>query len=128
MPSILSARSEVVTLGLDPGDTIGYSDGKEWHGAMDALEFLLLFDPGMWQRVIIERFHTRKLTPDAERTLAIIGGLTTLCARARVPVGWVEPAAKQKTMKDVPDGYTNRHERDAEAVRLWDLRYGNWGG
>ncbi len=123
----LYGREDVIVLGIDPGDMVGYSDGRDYHGATEATEFLILFDAAMWQRVVIERFHIRKVTPDAERTIAVIGGIQTLCARAMIPVAFVEPAAKRKTMRYVPDGYTNRHERDAEAVRLWDLRYGDWG-
>jgi hypothetical protein len=121
------SRKDVITLGLDPGKMVGYSNGSTWHGASSWDEFLLLFDPGQFQRVAVESFHTRNLTTDAELTIQVIGGILTLCARARVPVGWVVPSMKRKTMGDVPDDYTNRHERDAEAIRLWDLRYGNWG-
>ncbi len=120
-------RTEAITLGIDPGYQVGYSDGRDYHGEMDYREFIVLFDAGMWHRVVIEAFHMRRVTVDAEITLRVIGAIEALCARARVPVGWVEPSARLKTIKDVSNGYRGRHERDAEAVRLWDLAYGDWG-
>ena len=122
-------RVHIKTLGVDPGDTCGWSDGM-LHGQMDSVHFLewLVVALGYqrYGRVAIERFSTRKLTPDSERTLEVVGAIKTVCDMSQVPYGLVNASAREKTMSQVPERVVGRHARDAEAVRLWDLQYGKW--
>lgn len=120
-------RSKAKTLGIDPGGTCGWSDGFR-HGELPSEEFLIWMKANvvLFDRVAIERFVTRKLTPDSEATLELIGAVKMLCKLHRVPYSMVNASARGKTMSQISGHIKGKHARDAEAVRLWDLQYGKW--
>ena len=124
----MSKRSIARTLGLDPGTGLtGWSNGK-YFGQLppDDLIWWLMKNLMKYDRVAIERFVTRKLTPDSEGTLELVGGIKALCLINSVPFGLVNASARLKTMSQVSSHIKGKHARDAEAVRLWDLQYGKW--
>ena len=122
-------RANAKTLGIDPGATCGWSSGTgTTSGELPVESFIwfLSFVIQSYDRVAIERFSTRKLTPDSEATLEAVGAIKAICDLAGVSYGLVNASAREKTMSQVSESVTGRHARDAEAVRLWDLQYGKW--
>jgi len=125
---LVSKRSVARTLGLDPGTGLtGWSNGK-YFGQLPPEDLLAWLGKEVrkYDRVTIERFVTRKLTPDSEGTLELIGAIKMLCRLNSVPYGMVNASARGKMMPQVSDHIKGKHARDAEAVRLWDLQYGKW--
>ena len=123
----MSERSISRTLGVDPGGKTGWSNGK-YYGQLPAIDFLVWLDTNihLYDRVAMERFSTRKLTPDSEETLELVGAVKWICHKARVSVGMVQASARYRSMSSVSDHIEGKHAIDAEAVRLWDLEYGTW--
>ena len=126
--SVMSKRSIARTLGLDPGTGLtGWSDGR-FSGQLPPNDLLEWLNTNLrrYDRVAIERFVTRKLTPDSEGTLELIGAIKMLCELNSVSYGMVNASARSRTVSEVSDQIKGKHARDAEAVRLWDLKYGEW--
>lgn len=123
-------RSKTRVLAIDPGKTCGWSTSHYGYGAKPEGEFLSwlfrILGTDLFDRVVIERFHTRTLTKDGEETLKVIGAIKFICDIRRIEHQMVNPDAKKKTIKEVSNEIRNRHSVDAEAIRLWDLRYGHW--
>ncbi len=120
------------TMGIDPGDTVGFSIGVgeelQSSGAAGTSEFLYALrdelDDGFWDWVAVERFDLRVSSPEAVRTIEYIGAIKWICLTSMVPVIMVEASHKVKTLEEVSKTVGSKHARDAEAVRLWALRYG----
>lgn len=128
-------REHIRVMAVDPGKTCGWSFGRGYlplqFGAEPWEDLLLRMSGRTWldtiDRVVIERFHTRVLTTDSELTLEVIGGIKTVCILKGISYGMVNPSDKKKTMGDVSKEIKNKHAKDAEAIRLWDFKYGgNW--
>lgn len=128
-------RSKVIA--IDPGATCGVSIGvgSDIIGAyhLQADEFLQELWDALWtrdyqayDRVVVERFVPRRIDNDAQRTIEVIGAIKFICNGSASGFAMVNAADKKKTMPLVPGWINNAHERDAEAIRLWDLRYGTW--
>lgn len=124
----MSDRTKSRTLGVDPGGTTGWSNGANF-GELPSTEFLHWLNQHVneYDRVAVERFMTRKMTPDSEATLELIGAIKWIVLKAGVQLGLVNASARYRAMSSVSEHVKGRHARDAEAVRVWDLQYGNWG-
>lgn len=135
---MMSKRDRTIVLGVDPGLTFGWILGEGLEridGGKEPAEAFLekiypIINSGVIGRVASERFDPRRWDNDSKLTVEFIGALKFICRHAGVPLGEVNAADKNKifaskrapTEADIP----NKHTRDAEAVRLWDLRYGKW--
>ena len=127
-------NEEPEVIAIDPGHTCGFSIGygrprrdRVTAGQLSWREMLLVLENEEldYKRVVIENFHTRMNTPDAERTLKVIGAIEWIAFRHSAVVAFVEPSAKLKYQTEVRD-IPGDHARSAEAVRLWDFDYGKW--
>ena len=119
-------RAEVRVLAIDPGATCGMATKERaWESPQAVcLRYLeVAMEIQTLDRVAIERFSMRQHTVDAENTLMLIGAL--LYVARNLPIGWVNPSDKKAVADLVPE-HLRDHAWDAEAVRLWDLRYGKW--
>ncbi len=117
---------------IDPGLTFGIShavSGECFHverPALRGLEWLQsAIAAGVVDRVVIERFDPRRWDEEAVLTVEFIGVIRWLCKQGGIPIGEVNADAKKKTLPET-EHIEGGHARDAEAVRLWDLRYGKW--
>ena len=124
-------------LGIDPGQTVGWSYGygnvRLDSGEYPYVEFLRTLD--LWltteevlgllpiERIAVERFDLRTFTNDAKLTVEVIGAINYLASKFEVPINYVTASARLKYRDQRIAG---RHERDAEAVRLWDTHHGRW--
>jgi len=121
-------RSEARVLAIDPGKTCGMATKNQaWEMSdRDCILFLeTMTQRYMFDRVVIERFNMRQHTTDAEDTIKLIGVLEYIVQKAVVILGWVNPSDKKAVKEFVPE-HLKDHAWDAEAIRLWDLRYGTW--
>ena len=132
-------RLSAAVLALDPGGTTGaalsqigpdmMATVKHWEAQADEVLGWLssALACGVLDRVVIERFSPRRWDSDAMDTVEIIGAIKWMCKQADVPLGEVNASDKHKTLPDViVEKAGLNHARDAEAVRLWDLKYGRW--
>ena len=125
-------RSSFRVMAIDPGDTCGYvySDkGLVTAGEMIAMEFLFYLNNmlmnRMVDRVVYENFHGRRLDPDSQRTIEVIGVIKWIAMG--IPIATVEPSSKAKFIVEANRyDIVGGHARAAEAVRLWDQAYGKW--
>lgn len=130
----MSERAETLTLAIDPGRTCGWSlgrgDGLEAAGHQHAGDFLdnlwLWLASGEIDRIAIERFDPRRWDNDAKTTVECVGAIKWIARYAVVELAEVNADAKKKTIDEAANRIANRHARDAEAIRLWDFRYGQW--
>jgi hypothetical protein len=126
----VSDREKILVLGVDPGSgTVGWSLGRgqkiEAFGQMLPNDFLMAMEDTAASRVVIERFDIRQFTVDAYRTVEIIGAIKWICRRRALKIGIVNAADKVKFLQTISLDVRD-HARDAEAVRLYDLAYGQW--
>lgn len=130
----MSERADTLVLAIDPGRECGYTFGRgdelEVAGHSAAWDFLdkmwLWLSTGEVDRVVIERFDPRRWDNDAKATVEVVGAMKWIARRASVLVVEVNAADKKKTIEEAAERIANRHARDAEAIRLWDFRYGSW--
>lgn len=131
----MTKRTESLVFAVDPGRDCGWSIGRgegvlEGAGASPAFQFLqfyrLCLAAGEVDRVVIERFDPRRWDDDSKFTVGVAFALRWLASEAGVDFAEVNAADKEKTIEEARDRLSNRHARDAEAIRLWDLRYGKW--
>lgn len=123
-----------LNMGIDPGDSIGWAMGmgEDLHSS-GTIEGTTAFAKALhkWLRhydmewVAYERFNLRVSSPEAERTIECVGVIKWVCTMRRVKWVAVEASHKRKTIKEVSKTVGSRHARDAEAIRLWALRYGS---
>ena len=121
-------------LAVDPGLVCGWSLGRghdvEKHGQLDHMLFMdafavMLAASGV-DRVVAERMDPRRWDNDTRLTVEAVGALRWWSSRCGFVLAEVNAADKKRTINHVDSGIRRSHERDAEAVRLWDLWYGTW--
>lgn len=130
-------RQDTVVVAIDPGLTCGWSRAAgesktlevghlEGYEMLDQLYHML--SAGAVERIVCERFDPRRWDDETTRTVEVVGAIRWLAHLSEMPLGFVNPADKQRTIGDVPHDVKliGQHAVDAEAVRLWDLRYGRW--
>lgn len=132
----MTDRTEAMVLGIDPGLTVGWSigvgedrtDGGE-ESIQEFLEWLsIALSAGVVDRVVYERFDIRGRNQESIETLKLIGAIEYLVRKADLPMATVEASARHRCLDEVvaQRKWSSPHARDAEAVRLWDSRYGHW--
>ena len=127
------SRADTLVLAIDPGLVCGWSLGRghdlEQHGQSEYLKFMnsfaVILSTNGVNRVVAERMDPRRWDNDTRLTVEAVGALRWWSARCGFVLHEVNAADKKRTIDSVPTGFRN-HERDAEAVRLWDLWYGTW--
>ncbi len=127
------SRAEDLVLAVDPGETCGWSLGRgvfsEQRGQAEHLGFMdsfaIMLAAGDVDRVVAERMDPRRWDNDTRLTVEVVGALRWWSARCGFVLHEVNAADKKRTISSVPTDF-RKHERDAEAVRLWDLWYGTW--
>ncbi len=126
-------RRTALVLAVDPGETCGWTLGRgldvEQHGQAEHLAFMdsfaiMLAASGI-DRVVAERMDPRRWDNDTRLTVEVVGALRWWSARCGFILHEVNAADKKRTIDSVSSDF-RKHERDAEAVRLWDLWYGTW--
>jgi hypothetical protein len=125
-------RSEFVVLGVDPGLTTGWSYGQgkaiHEHGEKEAYAFLdwlsTMLATGFVDRVVVERVDPRRWDNDTRFTVEVAGVVRWLAHHSNTPYAEVNAGDRMKVIQEIPA--IGRHARDAEAIRLWDYRYGRW--
>ncbi len=126
-------RRTALVLAVDPGKVCGWTLGRgsdvEQHGQAEHLAFMdsfaiMLAASGV-DRVVAERMDPRRWDNDTRLTVEVVGALRWWSARCGFVLHEVNAADKKRTIDSVSFDFRN-HERDAEAVRLWDLWYGTW--
>lgn len=128
------SRRSITVIGVDPGDTVGWSVGYghtvDSFGKAPWAEFLTFLEyglaAGVFERVVSERIDPRRWDNEMKLTVGVSFTIQWLTSRAGVVFAEVNAADKAKTMPAVLQRIDNKHARDAEAIRLWDLRYGRW--
>ena len=126
-------RNEVTVMAIDPGETVGWSIGEGhtilqygsdwWTVFLDFLE--LAIASGVMTRVVSERVDPRRWDNEMKMTVGVAFTSQWLAERRDLDYSEVNAADKRKTMPDV-EPHLHGHARDAEAIRLWDFRYGRW--
>lgn len=122
---------------IDPGRVCGFSvgwgDETEYVGQAEYHDFLLQFNDGLrgTDLVAVERMDPRRWDNDTKLTVEVVGAIKFLATERGADLVEVNASDKKKTMRDVDDrvvaGFgASSHARDAEAIRLWALRYGKW--
>ncbi len=131
----MKSRNTSLVLAVDPGsEHVGWSQARGRnvsinYGITTPYEFYERFEDfriNSVDRVVIERFDMRQFTSESQRTIEVIGVIKWLCDKRRIPYGFVNASSKNKFMGDVVQQELRSHAADAEAVRLWDLAYGQW--
>jgi len=128
-------RHMALVLSIDPGEDCGWALGRGTtlleYGQPDSDTCLRWISHEMIRpnlaiaRLVWERFDLRQNTPEAAATIEVIGVLKFFARTNVWSQGEVTASAKRKTMSQVAPEVKG-HARDAEAVRLWDLDYGQW--
>lgn len=125
-------RTKATVLSIDQGRTCGWAlavGNEVTYGEDEAFRFigrtLTLLDAYDFDRVVLERIDPRRWDNEIKFTVEVTGALKWIIWSYDVPLAEVNPADKKKTIGEViPE--VKGHARDAEALRLWDLRYGTW--
>lgn len=124
----------MIVLAIDPGKTCGWSIGRgQCHiesGQHEAAAMLSRIDgmmtsPTPIDRMVVERFNPRRWDQDSVATVEVIGAIRWLAWKGGVGIAEVGAADRRRVLGEV-EHIEGRHARDAEACRLWDLRYGRW--
>jgi hypothetical protein len=126
-----SVRESALVLAVDPGSehvgfSLGFGDEVVRHGIKNPYEFVLWFVDWAPDRIVIERFDIRQYTNDSLGTIKLIGYLEWHSRVHEVPVAYVNASDKKKFIAQVLRSGISSHAADAEAIRLWDLKYGKW--
>lgn len=125
------ARDETMVIGIDPGLTCGWSVGcgaevvdSGEAPAHDFLSFLWsMIAAGVVDRIAMEHVDPRGWSEEIKRTVEVSGVIKWMASMAELPLNEVPASNRLKFINDVN---LKGHARDAEAVRLWDQRYGRW--
>lgn len=130
-------RQSAIVLAIDPGLVCGWTRGVGLEPALEFGQYALIemldhlyhtVCAGAVDRIVCERFDPRRWDNDTTRTVEAIGAIRWLAHLGATEFGFVNAGDKQRTMPSVSKnmfvGFP--HAADAEAVRLWDLRYGRW--
>lgn len=128
----MTDRHQVAVIGVDPGEIVGWSIGyghtvhefgqDPYDKFLNFLEYGLA--AGAFERVVSERVDPRRWDNEMKLTVGVGFSVGWLARRAGVVFAEVNAADKVKTMPAVRA--EGKHARDAEAIRLWDFRYGRW--
>lgn len=129
-------------IAIDPGKTCGWTVGKYSESDHESEQQLASFGEDLYEdflevlwldmvlhkydRMVVERFVPRRIDSDSQETIEVIGALKFMHRHFDIPLGMVNASDKRKTQRDISDSIKGRHARDAEAIRLWDYKYGNW--
>lgn len=131
---IQNPRHYIDVLAVDPGKTVGWSWGMGYKvldsgqdSRRDFLDRIYHWPTWRVRRVVAERFDIRQITNDAMETVEFIGALKFLCQRKTwkyIPVNAVDKKKFIDLAKEMMPGQP--HAIDAEALRRYDLEYGEW--
>jgi hypothetical protein len=127
-----------MVLAIDPGSgKCGWALGRgedivDWGQAKADLSFPAMVRQTILNygltRIVVERYDLRLHNTESYRTVKLLGACEYVAAEQGVDYAEVNPDAKLRTLKEIEDDAAKigPHARDAEAIRIWDFRYGAW--